>query len=349
MNTSAKTVLQEVVADVEKEAQAKYNAKLTKQQNMCMQGNELGGIMGNRDNGSVYMWAKLKSNKVPKSYSVSGLKENQFAASNDLYGSFCRIRVTLQSDDKNIQEKIRKGAQWSSAYFVAGDAFTCGSWIPNSVLESIADDVADKSVENRRKSDRRLRNWLTVAGVLGGGAGGYYLGEGIREGNILTGLSGLNSDTDKSRSVSSCVYNAGLYTYSDDVIYDGNRNYASRAANNASAAGLKSEANDVINALSNYPDRCDNGVCTQEQKQKIKALSDTMRALQTACQNKNNSDDKDEKQNRAITAVSTGVTAIAGGLLVNKLTKDIQRSQLDDAKREAYDEWMNEVGSHIQC
>ena len=49
------------------------------------------------------------------------------------------------------------------------------------------------------------------------------------------------------------------------------------------------------------------------------------------------------------TAVGATVSAIAGGLIVNKMTRDIQESNLDKAQKEAYDEWMNEIGSHIQC
>ncbi|MBQ5700165.1 MAG: hypothetical protein IIV74_02640, partial [Alphaproteobacteria bacterium] len=146
---AARSLFKDLIYDLEIEAQGIYKAKLTKQQNMCLSANN-GGIMGNKDLGSTYLWAKLKSNKVPTNYSVAGLSPNQFVASNDLYGSFCRIRVTLHSDDKYIQDTINNGANWSTAYFVAGDAFTCGSWIPNSELERIANAAGDDARADKK-------------------------------------------------------------------------------------------------------------------------------------------------------------------------------------------------------
>ncbi|MDW2958881.1 MAG: hypothetical protein R8M37_03705 [Alphaproteobacteria bacterium] len=186
---AARSLFKDLIYDLEIEAQAKYNAKLTKQQNMCLSYNQ-GGVIGNKDNGSAYMWVKLKSNKVPNSYAVSGLKPNQFAASNDLYGSFCRIRVTLHSEDRDIQEAIAKGADWSTAYFAAGDPYTCGSWIPQAKLDEIAEIVGKRAYDAKADSQFDLRPWTTVLGALGGGVGGAYLGKGISDGSIFGGLTG---------------------------------------------------------------------------------------------------------------------------------------------------------------
>ena len=186
---AARSLFKDLIYDLEIEAQAKYNAKLTKQQNMCLSYNQ-GGIMGNKDNGSAYMWVKLKSNKVPNSYAASGLKPNQFAASNDLYGSFCRIRVTLHSEDRDIQEAIAKGADWSTAYFAAGDPFTCGSWIPQSKLDEIAEIVGKRAYDAKADSQFDYRPWTTILGSLGGGVGGAYLGKGISDGSVFGGLTG---------------------------------------------------------------------------------------------------------------------------------------------------------------
>ncbi len=141
------TLFQEVLGDIEKEAQAKYNAKLTKEQNMCVGGNN-GGLMGARDMSSTYMWVKLKSKRIPKNYSTAGLGVNDFTASNDLYGSFCRARVTIQSDDPDVQTALQKKNQnWSTAYFAVGDVFTCGSWIPQDKLQEIASMFACKKAK----------------------------------------------------------------------------------------------------------------------------------------------------------------------------------------------------------
>ncbi len=169
---AARSLFKDLIYDLEIEAQAKYNAKLTKEQNMCLAENSVGGVMGNRDNGSLYMWVKLKSNKVPSNYSVAGLKPNQFVASNDLYGSFCRVRVTLQSDDKRIQDAINNGADWSTAYFAIGDAFTCGSWIPDAELQKMADAAGADARADKKAEQPKLKGWMTALGALGiGGIG----------------------------------------------------------------------------------------------------------------------------------------------------------------------------------
>ena len=49
------------------------------------------------------------------------------------------------------------------------------------------------------------------------------------------------------------------------------------------------------------------------------------------------------------TLVGGVVTAGVGGFLINKATRDIQKSQLSAAQQAAYDEWMNNVGNHLRC
>ncbi|MBQ8256077.1 MAG: hypothetical protein IJY99_03890 [Alphaproteobacteria bacterium] len=194
---AASSLFKDLIYDLEIEAQAKYNAKLTKQQNMCLSSNS-GGIIGAKDTGSTYMWVKLKSTKVPANYSVSGLKTSQFAASNELYGSFCRIRVTLHSEDKDIQEAIQKGADWSTAYFAAGDPFTCGSWIPQAKLEEIAAAAGERAREEKDQEQGDWKGWITALGTIGGGVGGAYLGKGISDGSIMGGLTG-NTKTNTAK------------------------------------------------------------------------------------------------------------------------------------------------------
>ena len=211
---AASTLFKDLIYDLEKEAQAKYNAKLTKQQNMCMSSNT-GGVMGNRENGSTFLWVKLKSNTVPKNYAVSGLKTSQFAASNDIYGSFCRVRVTLHSDDKKIQDVIAKGTDWAVAYFAAGDAFTCGSWIPEKALTQLADAVAKDARDTEAKGDSRTRNWMAVLGTVAGGGLGAVAGNKIADSNFLGGLTGGNTKDSKS-SAESCSNYATKYAMATD-------------------------------------------------------------------------------------------------------------------------------------
>ncbi len=209
LENGAKTLFQTLLRDVEKEAQAMYNAKLTKEQNVCLS-NNTGGIMGaSNQNGSTFMWVKLHGNKIPKNYAMQGLKENQFTASNDLYGSFCRVRVTIQSDDKAIQDNLGSAA---TAYFAVGDTFTCGSWIDQKTLDKITEKVAEQARkeagEGSEKSHWAL--WGTsAAAALASGIGGYALADAVQKNNGSLGgiLSGTSKKTAEkhNKAAESCL------------------------------------------------------------------------------------------------------------------------------------------------
>lgn len=208
LTNGAETLFQTLLVDVEKEVQAKYNAKLTKEQNVCLANNN-GGIMGaTGENGSAFMWVKLKGNKVPKNYQMKGLQTKDFIPSNDLYGSFCRMRVTVLSDDKDIQDNLGSDAV---AYFAVGDAFTCGSWISQNTLEKISKVVGDrarKAAGEDSDKDKWTRTWATVApglaGIVGGGA---LMDNWQRKGASLGGLlggDGISATKDKKDAVENC-------------------------------------------------------------------------------------------------------------------------------------------------
>ncbi len=246
---AASTLFKDLIYDLEKEAQAKYNAKLTKQQNMCMSSNA-GGVMGNRDMGSTFLWVKLKSNTVPKAYPVSGLKPSQFAASNDLYGSFCRVRVTLQSDDKKIQDVIAKGTDWATAYFAAGDTFTCGSWIPEKALTQLADAVAKDARADEARGNGRTKAWMAVLGTVAGGGLGAVAGNKIADSNFLGGLTGQSSVKDNNTNAENCV------KYGERYAEDRDRAYLTRMLNSARKidtskvkAGDETDLENAISAL----------------------------------------------------------------------------------------------------
>lgn len=195
LTNGAKTLFQTLLVDVEKEAQATYNAKLTKEQHVCLSNNH-GGIIGaTGDNGSTFMWAKLKGNKVPKNYQMKGLKTSDFTASNDLYGSFCRMRVTIQSDDKNIQDNLGSAA---TAYFAVGDTFTCGSWIDQKTLDKITEKVAEQARKEAGEGSSKAK-WAqtlaTVAPALAAGTGGWFLADAVQKNN--GSLGGILSGTSK--------------------------------------------------------------------------------------------------------------------------------------------------------
>lgn len=229
ISQSAENLFQEVLMDIEKEAQAKYNAKLTKEQNICLQNNN-GGIMGNKDNGSTFMWVKLKSNKVPKNYAMKGLTTNQFVASNDLYGSFCRAKITVVSDDKKIQDNLGGDAV---AYFAVGDAFTCGSWISEATLNNISKAVGKEARKNAGEgsdADWYKKLWYTLGGTAVGGVGGFIGMDSIqKKGGTLGGLlSAKNNEYTKTEEKNEAgkTCNSELdkanSAYQTFVLYEGN-------------------------------------------------------------------------------------------------------------------------------
>lgn len=355
---AASSLFKDLIYDIEKEAQAKYNAKLTKEQNMCLSSNQ-GGVMGAKDTGGTYMWVKLKSTKVPKTYTVNGLKANQFVASNDLYGSFCRVRVTLQSDDKRIQEKLQNGTNWSTAYFAVGDSFTCGSWIPNSELEEIANAVADDATADKEASQKRTRTWMTVLGALGGSVGGAYLGASLQDGSAfgkLTGLNRVSVDKNSAASQSSMcntyVSGAKVDENSTDIQKENIQNSVNTAIDFASQLNVDSEFQDSVSrAFKELP-----GSCTGEENSKAcKNYNAALDRLSSACKSRadlaSTSGNKSGAQSKTWIGSTVGAVAVgtAGAFLLNRATRDIQDSNMDAAQKAAYNEWMNSVGKHISC
>ena len=202
-----KSVFMDLIRDLELEAQAKYNSKITKEQNMCIAHNK-GGIMGSKDIASTYMWAKLKGKKVPKNYSVMGLNEDSYLASNDLYGSFCRVKVTIQSDNKEIQKKLQEGQNWATGHFAAGDTIMCGSWIPQTELEKISESVGDKAYDKETKNMGRNVAWITAGSAIAGAIGGGFLTDHLQK---ETGFGGLLGVSKKDDPVEDCKKYAQMY------------------------------------------------------------------------------------------------------------------------------------------
>lgn len=365
---AANSLFKDLIYDLEKEAQAKYNAKITKQQNLCMSGND-GGIMGNRDLGSAYMWVKLKNNKVPTNYVTNGLKPNQFVASNELYGSFCRIRVTLQSDDRRIQDAISKGADWSTAYFAAGDAFSCGSWIPSEELENIANAVADDATKDKAESQKSVRNWMTALGAIGGTIGGAYLGNGIQTGNVFGGLTGLGTGKSKNNKnaksdVEQCIEYAesahSLLTGTSTADYTkGQRKYelaisrAKIAIQRAESAGVEglSSIKSSIDTLDSVDSTAANNKVAPSNNDAVNKAATNVDNLKKSCELAKSDGVKKTGSNNAWIGSTVGavVTGALGGGLAYSVTKSIQDANMNAAQKKAYEEWMNDVGKHIHC
>lgn len=319
---------------------------------MCMSSNA-GGVMGKNDLASTFMWAKLKNNKVPTNYATAGLKPNQFVASNDLYGSFCRVRVNVQSDHKDIQDAINKGADWATAYFAAGDAFTCGSWITGKDLEKIAEIVGRDARDDQKKTQaKNLEWWLAPIAAIGTGVGGAYLGSGIANGEVFGKLSGLNSNMrgkktpEQLRKACDSAINGIKGRTSDDL-----SNSVRYALNAALDAGVSpSDISKVRDAFSDFGDTI-SSLDKDGNDDKWRAFDTALNDLSTKCHEVTTAENvtADAKKTKVAAGVTGAVTAVAGGVLTYYATKAIQDAELDKAEREAYDMFMEEIGNHIYC
>jgi hypothetical protein len=354
VSMAADTLFQEVMGDLEKEAQAKYNAKLTAEQHMCIDANN-GGIMGRNDISSTYMWVKLRGRKVPKDYSTNGLKVNDFVASNDLYGSFCRARVSVQSDDPDIQRYLQEGnnsKNWTSAYFAVGDVFTCGSWIPQSDLEEIAKTVAakklGKSVEDAEAGKMSTaQKWATAAATIGSAGLGAF-GMDLLQGR--TGLGGL-LNTNANRTSEACgeakVYLDNLRSYRAQLTDD--------ACKDASGNSVKGLANsswkyDGTISSSSYRNVIQKRSISYKQGQCITAedLSATITEADTAAQSICGADGNGDASawgRAGIDALGATALGITGGLATGQNIKAANRQEFTEAQQE----FMNNVGNHIYC
>ena len=233
IDQSATNLFQQVLMDIEKEAQAKYKAKLNKEQNICLAQNK-GGIQGVADNGSTFKWVKLKSNKIPKNYGMKGLNTNQFVASNDLYGSFCLSKITVQSDDKKIQDLLNEA---STAYFAVGDAFTCGSWIDQKKLDTITEEVRKKAGKDEGVSSWKGKVtmlWTALGGAAVGGAAGGLIADSLQGGGKLGGLI----KNDDAKVAYSDKTNAGSCVNNLEKCQKGNTSACRSGFNDARAAGI---------------------------------------------------------------------------------------------------------------
>ena len=380
---AAQSLFKDLIYDLEKEAQATYNAKLTKQQNMCMSSNTGGGVMGARDTGSTYMWVKLKNNKVPTDYPTMGLKPSQFVASNELYGSFCRIRVTLQSDDIDIMNAINgtlvvrdekdhsniKAADfsskkdWATAYFAAGDAFTCGSWIPQQALMEIANAVGQNARADKAATQPKIAGWMGALGALGLGTGGAFLGDAIQDGNAFGGLTGKTKKKTPEQQAKQCKNRANEAKNLVGVIKVEGTGTDCKLGG-ASKTTIKKYIDSACDIFDEYKDMDVESIC-KDAKEAVEAVDkdascqlvkkqeaeNAIENLEKECDKITDLDEEDKTWWKKSGGATIGavVGAGAGFGLGYGITKAVQNAELDKAEQEAIQEFMDNVGSKIHC
>ena len=396
------SLFRDLLYDLEKEAQAKYNAKLTKERNDCLAANN-GGIMGKNDLGSTYMWVKLKGNKVPADYSSQGLKANQFMASNnsndnnELYGSFCRLKVTVHSDDINILNALNgtlvtKDAEnkdkfttksiinkdWATRYFAVGDTFVCGSWIPQQALMEIANAVGENARADKQATQPKIAGWMSALGAIGLGTGGAFLGDAIQD-KAGTGVFGTKNSAKKALDNKTCEELAegyedkGTKKFADaflDRLDESETKEARklvRLANKDSFTDTEfkeitgKEFDDSVTSgeskACNTPDfhklNAARNACIKDvEKVKEKAHEKAVEAIDdliASCEAQEEEDSNNWWKTYGGETVGAAVGAVGGGLLGYYITDSIQKAELDKAEQEAITEFMENVGSKIQC
>lgn len=367
---AANTLFRDLIYDMEIEAQGQYNAKLTQQMNECMNANSMGGVVGKNDMGSSYLWVKLRNNKIPSDYNMHGIPASSMLASNEIYGSFCRVRVGLHSSDPDIQAVLSRGNSWNYAYFALGDGFTCGSWIPSTELETLATAAAKEAVAEQEKKQKSVRIITTILGGASSAVGGGFMGQKLAD-NGLDAFNKAGGRTNRQE------------TYCD-TLERAKTSYQTAAKHILDRGSVKVNGQcETDNVMSMYaiiqessrltPDQCaavqnliaEQGIsnialdCDVSDKDTIYSPDSTidtaakavLRSLMANCQC-----DESEKHKgsngwtrgggAALGAIGLGA---AGTLATYYITKAAQDANLTAAEQAAYDEFMESVGSKIRC
>ncbi|MBR0212454.1 MAG: hypothetical protein IJQ55_02495 [Alphaproteobacteria bacterium] len=335
--------------DVELKAQAQYNQKLTREQNKCRDLNA-GGIVGKNDmtSGNAYAWVKLKSSRAPKNYEIKGLKSTDFTGSNDLYGSFCRIRVSLRSDEPAIQEYLSKHPDVATTYFAAGDVFTCGSWIDTKALNEIAtvaaskdvcqslynknnikgkkwsqDEIAKRCADGKLDSNQNLKAWLLSGGI---GALTFTGASELIQAKATGKLGGGNSN------------NCSILT---NTLAQNTQTAQTAQKFNATLVG-KIKGNDIF-----LYQAAEDGAYSLDQV-KAAIANQTTWKLSANCSDTGSSTNSSNWESWK-RGVVDAASAVGGYLTTAGTAVAIMKAQNREAFTEAQKQWMDEIGSHIQC
>ena len=325
MDQATNSLFNSLLVTIEKNAQASYQMALTREQNACNAMGRGSGIRGSDDD-ATYQWVKLRG-KVPYDYAIEGLRTSNFTSSNDLSGSFCRVRVTMTSSDPKINAIIKKQG-WNERFFAANDTFMCGSWVNWDTLDAEAGKVGDAAKKSTEDSLKKVRPWVEVGSALLGSGGGAWLGNSISNGKTLGGLTNIRS--------SSCVTNVGqAYNVVKTMKSENFDSVKSAVSGYVTAAGL-GETNPIVSAL--------NGC----EKTKAADCKSTLQAMLQDSKAVCNSGLGVGAKN-GITWGTSAVGALATWGVSHLAMKDIIEAKKDSAYTDAYNDFMEKFGSNISC
>lgn len=383
-NSAATSLFQTVLADIELEAQAKYNAKLTHEQNVCLAQN----TGANPD--PAFVWAKLDNKtRLGSNYATNGLGPDDSVASNDLYNSFCRVKVTIQSDDRYIQNAMKgEDIDNAYAYFAVGDPFTCGSWLASKkdggganakylldkISEAVATDKTDTDANGKLKTGQKWATW--GAGILSAAAG-------VAATDLLqtkTGLGGLlktsSAKQDKDNENKQKSYDAQIQkcvTNAQDVIGKANIVVgASSSLNQDQISDLQTSITQLQNTYFSLSSslKTENSwdantfgsasalTAGKDGVTTANGIAKAANGIANACINMKNSDDyknltADSSEEGWSAGWGRGTMDVIGGAILGTVggvtTTQIMKAKNRSDFTAAQQEWMDSIGSKIHC
>ena len=360
----AKKLFKDVLKEEEARAQAQEKARITKRANMCKKLN-VDGLAGHgNDGGSTYAWVKLKG-RLSNDYNIKGIRPALLTLSNDVYGSFCRVKVTIKGDTQELNDVLAKDT--TNAYFVVGEPITCGSWLKSDTITNAIKKATEHAGDEWKLSSAKgvaSMLWTTLGGFALGGAAGGLISNYLQKkatGVDSTGL--LSNNTRLKQKASNKTYAGSCQIEADTCINGGNNSTTVAACNNAMrdaiAAGVKSS--DALTKLRSISiattagtgsDKCElctgsdnnctvSGTCTPNQ------IGTLVSQLSGDCSSKLQSDIQDDTSGNLAGSILLGgftTAALAGGV-----TATVFKVKQEEAVNKAKKELKETIGDHIRC
>lgn len=362
INKAADTLFQEVLADIESKAQAKYKAELTKRANMCRKRNDENGVStASSDSDATYAWVKLRSPKKT-GQAITGYTSGQLVTSNDVYNSFCRVKVTLLSTEPYVNEVLANNNA-AYGYFGVGETINCGAWVKQDVIKKIVDKartLAGDEFDRKNKTNKRIAMaWAAIGGTaLGAGVGGG-IASALSEKYLGKGLASLASNRDQRVAIGTKTNAGSCVSNIDSCLSSGNAKYCYSALSDAYAAGISgSEYGNVARWTIIDGNDCNAEsakICKGEDIGKgiLKGcacnakISGDLYKLRSKCSSTYQSNmEHNSALNTGLGAGIGGAVGLALGLGVTATVFDAKRA---NAQNSAEDELMEALGEIMSC
>ncbi len=360
----AETLFADILQGEERIAQSQEKARQTRLANRCKAMNQ-DGLSGNE---STYAWVKPKGTRLPQDYTTKGFQPNQLTISNDVYNSFCRVKVTLLADTQELNEMLAKE---SEAYFAVGSPIVCGSWLSSATVNEVADNIREKAGGEWKLSSKKgiaAMVWSTVGGfALGGGAGGLitkYLQKKEMGGDI----SSLWANEDIKQNYSDKT-NAGSCAKNIEACLDGTTSKCREGLSDARAANIDSSLLSKLSGISFYSNGSNEDIDRKKCRKCVQADSDNrgkvcsgsdgsyncrvsdveseLSEVRSACISKNAENIRKNNSGNMAAGVLLGGAATAA--LAGGVTATVFKLKEEEAKNKAEKEFRESLSKHLNC